>query len=195
MSSIRGILATAGVRSQSELNSMSSEDHRNTIIVGLENLSNQPGSYFQTLNDAALARAGAVMFFLRESKIRSDDDLNRMSAEDHRNTLIVELNIQTQRPIPQLQALDNFGLVRLAGGEDNFFLRGVLISGGFRTQGELNQMSQEDHRNTLIVEMADHSNHQPRSFNRSIIFLSRALVLRWSIFVRQEFVVTTSSDS
>lgn len=141
MSLVRGVLAAAGMRSQSELNSMSSEDHRNTLIVELAGHSNQAVPYFQSLDNSALAAAGAVAFTLRESRIRSDADLRQMSTEDHRNTLVVEANFQTQIPIPQLQGLDNFSLTRVLCGEDDSFLRGVLIFGNFRSQAELNQMS------------------------------------------------------
>ena len=47
--------------------------------------------------------------------------------------------------------------------DEGFSARGVLLLGGFRTQHELNAMSYEDMRNTLIVEMSEHSN-QPVSY-------------------------------
>ena len=37
-------------------------------------------------------------------------------------------------------------------------IRGVLLAGKFRTQHELNNMSHDDQRNTLIVELTAHSN-------------------------------------
>jgi hypothetical protein len=36
--------------------------------------------------------------------------------------------------------------------------RGVLLAGGFRTEEELNRMRNEDKRNTMIVELAGHTN-------------------------------------
>jgi hypothetical protein len=38
------------------------------------------------------------------------------------------------------------------------FTRGALLAGGFRTHHQLIAMSADDQRNTLIVEMANHSN-------------------------------------
>lgn len=184
MSLVRGVLAAAGIRSQSELNSMSSEDHRNTLIVELAGHSNQAVPYFQSLDNSALAAAGAVAFTLRESRIRSDADLRQMSTEDHRNTLIVEANFQTQIPIPQLQGLDNFSLTRVLCGEDDSFLRGVLIFGNFRSQAELNQMSREDHRNTLIVELVNHSN-QTTSYFQSLNNFSLASAGAAMVYLRK----------
>ena len=88
-----------------------------------------------------------------------------MTADDQRNTLIVELSIQTGMTVPELQGMSNMALVLLGLG--NFrpgsltlamFLPGVLLAGRFRTRHELNTMSAEDQRNTLIVELTAHSN-------------------------------------
>ena len=38
------------------------------------------------------------------------------------------------------------------------YIRGILLAGNFRTQHELNMMTHDDQRNTLIVEMTKHSN-------------------------------------
>ena len=38
-------------------------------------------------------------------------------------------------------------------GRQDIFIRGVLLAGKFRTQRELNDMSRDDQRNTLIVEL------------------------------------------
>ena len=47
-------------------------------------------------------------------------------------------------------------------------IRGVLLAGKFRTHHELNRMSQEDQRNTLIVEMAVIAIRVPH-FHRSMM--------------------------
>ena len=163
MSLIRGVLLAGKFRTQHELNKMSPEDQRNTLIVELTAHSNQ--SNYQSFDDATLAGMGAVLVFLREAKIRDDGTLKTMSADDQRNTLIVEIGAQTQLG-SRLQGFSNMGLVlRGLGDEDSgislhqpTFLRGVLLAGKFRTQHELNKMSPEDQRNTLIVELTAHSN-------------------------------------
>ena len=162
MSEIRGVLLAGKFRTQHELNSMSHDDQRNTLIVELTAHSNQ--SNFQSFDDATLAGMGAVLVFLREAKLRDDRTLKTMSADDQRNTLIVEMGSQTGLG-SQLQGLSNMDLVLLGLGKalpsdlhQGSFIRGVLLAGRFRAQHELNKMSQEDQRNTLIVELTAHSN-------------------------------------
>ena len=163
MSLIRGVLLVGKFRTQHELNKMSPEDQRNTLITELIGRSNQ--SNFQSFDDATLAGAGAVLVFLREAKIRDDRTLKTMSADDQRNTLIAEIGAQTQLG-SQLQGLSNMDLVLRGLSDKNSrisppqptFIRGVLLVGKFRTQHELNKMSHEDQRNTLIVELANRSN-------------------------------------
>jgi hypothetical protein len=46
---------------------------------------------------------GAAMVYLRKVRIRSEEELRQMTTEDQRNTLIVELNLQANRPIRELQ--------------------------------------------------------------------------------------------
>lgn len=165
MSLIRGVLLAGQFRTNAELVRMSHEDQRNTLIVELTGRSNQ--SNYQSFDDAALAGAGAVLVFLRAAQIRSDDGLRAMSADDQRNTLIVELGVQHPHLAERLQGFTSMELVVLGlggnpPGADSLhppsYLRGALLAGGFRTQQELNEMSADDQRNTLIVELAGHSN-------------------------------------
>jgi hypothetical protein len=142
---------------------MSQEDQRNTLIVELAKHSNQ--SNYQSFDDSALAGMGAVLAFLRETGIRDDNSLKGMSADDQRNTLIVELGAQIPHMASRLQGFGNMDLALLGLGAGDpgllnkpTFLRGVLLAGKFRGQHELNRMSNEDQRNTLIVELAAHSN-------------------------------------
>jgi hypothetical protein len=108
---------------------------------------------------------GAVLVFLREAKIRNDSELKKMSADDQRNTLIVEIGSQTHMG-SELQGFNNMALVLQGLGDENSgishhqptFIRGVLLAGKFRTQHELNKMSPEDQRNTLIVELTGRTN-------------------------------------
>ena len=115
---IRGVLLAGKFRSQHELNGMSSDDQRNTLIVELSNRTNQKARHFQAMDDFTLAGTGAVLVFLREAKIRNDAELKTMSHDDQRNTLIVEINDQTQLDISRLQGATNMNLVRLGLGVD-----------------------------------------------------------------------------
>ena len=167
MNLIRGVLLAGKFRSHHDLNAMSPDDQRNTLIVVLNGLSNQPVRHYQAFDDATLAGKGAVLVFLREGRIRRDDELRRMTDDDQRNTAIVEIGSQTGLG-RELQGLSDLDLVRLGlgreprpgvalGGRRVSAIRGVLLAGNFRTQHQLDAMSPEDQRNTLIVEMAGHS--------------------------------------
>ena len=165
MSLIRGVLLAGQFRTQHELNTMSADDQRNTLIVEMAGHSNQPVPHFQSLNDFDLAGAGAAMVFLLKGGIRDATQLKTMSDDDQRNTAIVEIDAQTHLGGPQLQGLSNIDLVLLGLGQNlpgslapSSFISGVLLAGGFRTQHQLVAMSADDQRNTLIVEMAGHSN-------------------------------------
>ncbi len=163
---IRGVLLAGRFRTQRELNGMSHDDMRNTLIVELANRSRQ--SDLQRFDNDTLAGMGAVLVLLREAKIHDDRALKTMTADDQRNSLIVEIGSQTGLEA-QLQGLSNLDLVLVALGSDKAtrgmapgvigsFIRGALLAGNFRTQRELNRMTHDDQRNTLIVEMAKHSN-------------------------------------
>jgi hypothetical protein len=171
MSLIRGVLLAGKFRTQRELDTMSKDDQRNTLIVELSGRTNQSVPHFQSLDDATLAGTGAVLVFLREARIRTDAELKTISDDDQRNILIVELGSQTNLPGPVLQGMSNMDLVLLGLGKaqpgdlhQGSFLRGVLLAGKFRTQHELNGMSSEDQRNTLIVEMAGRTNQSVAHF-------------------------------
>jgi hypothetical protein len=163
---IRGVLLAGKFRTQHQLNGMSHEDMRNTLIVELTNRTSQKN--FQAFDNDTLAGMGAVLVFLRGAKIRDDASLAAMTTDDQRNILIVELAAQTGVG-QDLQAFGNMDLVLIALGSDlatrgqapgavSSFIRGDLLAGRFRTQHELNLMSHEDQRNTLIVELTNHSN-------------------------------------
>ncbi len=165
---IRGVLLAGHFRTQAELNAMSNDDMRNALIVELTRLSHQAD--YQRFDDDTLAGMGAVMVFLREGHLRDDAALSAMTADDQRNTLIVELDGQTHVG-SALQGFDNLDLARIGLGSDlatrgqapgqvGSWMRGVLLVGGFRTHHELNGMSADDMRNTLIVELTKHSSQQ-----------------------------------
>ncbi|MBV9654855.1 MAG: hypothetical protein JOZ42_09875 [Acetobacteraceae bacterium] len=134
---------------------MTADDQRNTLIVELVSRTRDNTAFYQGLNDTDLAGAGSLLVFLREAHRRSDADLKTMSADDMRNTTIVELAAQTHRAGPDLQAQPNLELARLLLGPERSYIRGVLLVGKFRNQLELDAMSGEDQRNTLIVELAN----------------------------------------
>jgi hypothetical protein len=163
---IRGVLLLGGLRRQPELNIMAHEDMRNTLIVELTNRTAQ--SNYQAYDDDQLAGAGAVLVAMRRAGIRDDAALRTMTADDMRNTLIVELDTQTGAG-QRLQGFSDLQLVGILLGDDLAWrgiglqsvpnwTRGVLLVGGFRTQHQLNAMSPDDMRNTLIVELTNHSN-------------------------------------
>jgi len=167
MSLVRGALLAGRFRTQHELDGISNDDQRNILIVEMGGHTNQPRSHFQAMNDSTLAGAAAVYIFLRDARIRTEQQLKAISDDDQRNILIVELGAQTGLGA-SLQGLNNIELLLLGLGKSlpgdlrqGSFLRGVLLAGQFRTQRELSGMSNDDQRNTLIVEMAGRTN-QPR---------------------------------
>lgn len=111
--SVGGVLLAAQFRTPQELNRMSSADRRNTLITELANRTRDAVSYYQSLNDVDLAGAGALLVFLRATRSRTDQQIKAMSANDMRNTVVAEVNIRTNRPIGEVQALNNMNLAKL----------------------------------------------------------------------------------
>ena len=89
--------------------------------------------------------------YLRETGSRTDQQIKTMTADDMRNTVIVEVAAQGGRG--SLQALANRELIQRVLGATSY-VRGALLVGRFRTQAQLNGMSADDRRNTLITELA-----------------------------------------
>jgi hypothetical protein len=110
---IGGMLQRNKFRNREQIESMSWEDRRNTLITELAGRTKNAVSYYQSLNDTNLAGAGALLVFLRETGSRTDQQIKTMSADDMRNTVIVEVNARTGRSIPDLQALSNMNVVKL----------------------------------------------------------------------------------
>src|SRR5687768_15786406 len=141
MSLIRGVLLAGQFRTHHELNTMSPDDMRNTLIVELAGRSRQTN--VQSFDDDTLAGMGALLVYLRTARIRNDASLKTMTSDDMRNTLIVELGGQTQMSGPALQGMSNIDLILLGLGKPQpgsltvgSFIRGVLLAGQFRTQHE-----------------------------------------------------------
>jgi hypothetical protein len=161
---IRGVLLAGGFRTQRQLNLMTPDNMRNTLIVEMTARSKQ--NDYQRYDNETLAGMGAVLVFLRRNGLRDDAALKQMTADDMRNVLIVELGAQTGLG-RELQGYPNLQLVQIGLGSDlarrgvgtaPFYVRGVLLAGRFRTQHQLNTMSHDDMRNTLIVVMTSLSN-------------------------------------
>ena len=167
MTVMRGVLLAVAARTHTQLNQMTWGDQRNTLIVELAARTGQPVPHFQAMDDRTLEGTGAVYAFLLAAGIRNGDQLRAMSDHDRRNTLIVELDAQTHVGIAALQRSSDLDLVLIGLGSiadaqrlgtPASFIRGVLLAGGFRNQQQLNGMSHEDQRNTLIVEMTARTN-------------------------------------
>jgi Matrixin len=109
---IGDLLLMGKFRSQGQLDGMSDADRRNTLITELGNRTKDAVSYYQSLNNADLIGAGALLVFLRERPTRTDQELKTMSVNDMRNTAIVEVNKRMGRSIRDLQALSSMDVVR-----------------------------------------------------------------------------------
>jgi hypothetical protein len=153
----RGVLFAGGFRSWQDVGTTTGEDERNTLIVEMAGRTNKSGGYYQSLSNTLLSGVGGVLVLVREGGFTTDQMIKTMSDDDLRNTLIIELDKFT-RLGNKLQGFSNAGLLQKALGSDNSFIRGVLLAGKFRTWSELNSMSDEDQRNTLIVELANRTN-------------------------------------
>ena len=78
---------------------------------------------------------------------RTNVELENMSRPDKRNTLIVELKKITPYEVTELQAFNNDKLLEMVNLHNRFLER------GWRTEADLKEMSNEDRRNTMIVEL------------------------------------------
>jgi hypothetical protein len=84
---------------------------------------------------------------LQVGGFRTEAELATMSAEDQRNTLIVELTGRTNQPVEHYQSLVDRALA--GAGAILVFIR----KKGIRTDAEIKTVSDDDLRNTLIVEV------------------------------------------
>jgi len=109
----RGVLLAGDFRSENDLNNMTTEDKRNTMIVACTECTNQSVPYFQGMNDDQLVGKLATSVFLEQAGLRNREALHQLSDDDQRNTLIVVNNMRTDRPIPELQGKSNKELVQI----------------------------------------------------------------------------------
>src|SRR5262245_39116430 len=123
---IRGVLLAGKFRSHHQLNKMTRDDQRNTLIVEIAGRSKEKN--LQSFDDDTLAGMGAVLVYLRTARIRDDAALKGMTVDDMRNILIVELGAQTRMDGPTLQGKSNIELVLLGLGKP---LPGSIGPGSF----------------------------------------------------------------
>jgi len=112
----RGVLLAGGFRSEDDLNRMTTEDKRNTMIVACELCTNQSVPYFQGMNDDVLVGKLATSVFLEQAGLMDRAGLHAITDDDQRNTLIVVNNMRTDRPIGELQGQGNKELVQIGLG-------------------------------------------------------------------------------
>jgi hypothetical protein len=110
---ISGALLVGKFRTQQQLNGMSPGNERNTLITELVARTRDTVGFYQSLNDADLAGAGALLVYLRETGSRTDEQIKTLSADDMRNIVIVEVAAQGHCGDSRLQALSNMNVVRL----------------------------------------------------------------------------------
>jgi hypothetical protein len=110
---VRGVLLAGHWRTEAELNNMTTEDKRNTLIVSLTTVTNQSVSYFQRFDDNTLVAKAAVPVFLLIAGLVSESWLKANSDDGARNYLIIELNKKTDKPIRDLQGKSNGELVAM----------------------------------------------------------------------------------
>jgi aerolysin toxin len=110
---VRGLLIAGHWRTEAELNSMTTDNKRNTLIVVLTTITNQSVSYFQSLDDNTLIGKAAIAVFLLEAGLVHEAWLKAHKDDDARNALIVQLNMKTDRPIKELQGKSDRELVVL----------------------------------------------------------------------------------
>jgi hypothetical protein len=85
---------------------------------------------------------------LLAGKWRTQDELNKMSAGDIRNTLIVELSKHTNQPVGYFQGKKDDDLVGFGA------MVVFLLKTGIRNDTWLKQNTDDDHRNILIYVLA-----------------------------------------
>ncbi|NEQ79410.1 MAG: hypothetical protein F6K26_03865 [Moorea sp. SIO2I5] len=113
--SLDSVLVGGGWRNQSDLATMSDEDKRNTVIVGLDLASADNIPYISSLDNNELIGSAALYIWLRDKKIRTKEDLSKMTLEHQRNTVAVAINVRSNSSIsiPDLQAMNNNQIAEL----------------------------------------------------------------------------------
>ena len=111
-------------RNQAELAKMSEDDKRNILIVEISKHSTIEVPDLQgRLNvgpgHGSLVDIGSMMVILKQNGWRTKEGLEKMSYDDIRNTLIVELNTRDGTTIRELQGKSDAELVKDACSTGN----------------------------------------------------------------------------
>jgi hypothetical protein len=144
----------ARIRTDADILGMTDDDLRNTLIVELSGWTGHsvPDLQGRTNLDLVLLGLGRDAAFIRGVLIaggfRTYSQLIAASKPDQRNTLIVELAGRTKQTVGHFQAMDDATLGGV--GAVLVFIRMAHI----RTDAEIHAATDDDLRNTLIVEMA-----------------------------------------
>jgi len=107
------VLLSGAWRTLTELQSMSNDNKRNTLIVEMSIHSTNSISNLQGASNNTLIAYGFITQFLLNYHVRSSYELGNMSMDDQRNTVIVELHIRIEMSISELQSKPNHELVKL----------------------------------------------------------------------------------
>src|SRR5215469_1800232 len=110
---VRGVLIAGHWRTEAELNNMTTDNKRNTLIVALTTITNQSVPYFQSFDDNTLVGKAAVALFLLQAGLYDEAWLKTHTDDNERNTLIMQLYMKTDRPVHELQGKNNGELVVL----------------------------------------------------------------------------------
>ena len=131
---LREALLFGGWRSVSAVSEMSTEDQRNTLIVELEKITSyniaQLQAFPSTGSLRSLVGVAAIAVFLESRSIRSVPELNTMTYEEERNTLIADLNVHGGFEVAFLQALGDYDLV-IKGFEISLYNRRQIRSASY----------------------------------------------------------------
>jgi hypothetical protein len=142
-------------RTAPEVEAMSEDDQRNTVIVELNKKGLGSISHLQGWTNAQLAQAADTPTRLDECLItngwKSAEQMEGWSGDDQRNTVIVELNNAGFGSISYLQGNSNGDLVKQCARYVK--LGHVLVSNSWRSLDDIRSMSIEDRRNTVITEL------------------------------------------
>jgi hypothetical protein len=109
---VRGVLLAGKWRTAEELNQMSADNKRNTLIVVLGGLSNETGETMWGLSDDVLVAKAAVVLLLMDAGIRDEAWLKANGFANHRAALIESIHGFTDEPLAALQKLSDQELVR-----------------------------------------------------------------------------------
>jgi hypothetical protein len=150
----------AGNRTDQELKTMTADDLRNTVIVGVGAQTGLSGPVLQGMKniDLVLLALGREVpnsltpgtylgGVLMAGGFATHVQLLKMTTDQQRNTLIFQLATHAREDGRKLQGLNDFDL---AGAGALFVL---LRNGKIRTDAELKAMTVDDQRNVLIVEV------------------------------------------